>query len=81
MIRGTLTSARAILWRGDEIDSARVDLTIDEQKNLVRAEMLHLRESLALASLLLQNDLGHVADELEGCFGNRLMPYFMGGHF
>jgi len=71
------TAARTVLWRGAEIDPSRTDHPIDQQKQVVRLAMFDVREKLALIELLFIGDVANAAKELEGVFGNDLVPYFL----
>lgn len=71
------TAARTVLWRGDEIDPSRTDQPFERQKQAVRLAMFDLREQLALIELLFQGGVANAAKELEGIFGNDLVPYFL----
>ena len=73
---GVLNAARAILWRGDDINSPN-QAELKMQKENVRQAMFVLREHLAAVDILMAGQLGRQADSLEDAFGNRLYEYFM----
>ncbi len=76
IVRGVTTSARTVLWRGDEIDASRTDISLTEQIQLVRKAMFDLREWLALVDLLFDGRTVDAAKELEGHYNAHVIPYF-----
>jgi hypothetical protein len=73
--RAVTRAARAVLWRSDEVGSDLNGGDMGTQKEAVRQAMFILRENLADVELLFGGSVRSAAMDLEGQFGNKLVPY------